>query len=233
MQTQAKPDSATVPSVFIIGDSTASFYKADKYPRMGWGMALDKHLKPEIQVYNKAVSGRSSRSFMGEGWFDKFKNDIQLGDYLLIQFGHNDQKKTNQRYTQPYTSYQAYLTQYIEFARSRGATPVLLTSINRFKFDKTKTSLILTHGEYPNAMRALAKKLKVSLIDLTQLTESKFNLLGYDKTKKLFLYYPAGLYDAYPDGVADGTHLSELGADFITQLIRTELVKIAPHLIKE
>ncbi len=220
-------------NLFVIGDSTASYYNPQKwFPRTGWAMALEDFVASNVTVVNRARSGRSSRSFMQEGRFDEFKHDIEPGDYLFIQFGHNDQKEDrDELYVAPYTDYQAYLTEYIQFARKRGATPVLLTSINRVTFNdsgKIEPSL----GEYPNAMRQLAKQMDVVLIDLNKLTEDTFNQLGEEKTKDLFLFYEPGEYKNFPNGASDISHPSIKGARFIANLAATEMAKSLPELVK-
>ncbi|MCU4677098.1 rhamnogalacturonan acetylesterase [Catenovulum sp. 2E275] len=219
----------TKPSVYIVGDSTASEYKADRYPRTGWGMRLQNQLADGVKVVNAAVSGRSSRSFINEGHFDKVKANIKAGDYLIIQFGHNDQKDTNNRYTDPATSYKTYLTQYIEAARTVGAKPILITSINRYKFDDND-QIIESLRDYPSAMHELGKSLNVPVIGLNKKTKALFEQLGPVKTKALFLFYQPGEYPSYPDGVSDGTHLSVWGADEIVQLVVEDLKEIAPDL---
>lgn len=215
--------------VFIVGDSTASFYKPNKYPRTGWGMRLQQHLADSSVVHNLAVSGRSSRSFINEGYIYPIWEQIKPGDYLLIQFGHNDQKQDNDRNTLPFSSYQFYLSYYINKARELGAKPVLLTSISRYKFDDNNQA-VDTHKDYPVAMRELAAKLNVPLIDLTVKTSDLLNKLGPVKAKELFLFYQPGEYPSYPKGVSDGTHLSEWGADTVVGLFVDELKQIAPEL---
>ncbi|WP_440905033.1 rhamnogalacturonan acetylesterase [Catenovulum sp. SX2] len=215
--------------VFIVGDSTASFYKTNKYPRTGWGMRLQQHLADTVTVHNLAVSGRSSRSFINEGYIYPIWEQINAGDYLLIQFGHNDQKKDKDRNTLPFSSYQFYLSYYINKARELGAKPILLTSISRYKFDDNNKA-IDTHKDYPVAMRQLADKLTVPLIDLTVKTTELLNKLGPTKAKELFLFYQPGEYASYPKGVSDGTHLSEWGADQVVALFVDDLKQLAPEL---
>ncbi|MER2493448.1 rhamnogalacturonan acetylesterase [Catenovulum sediminis] len=224
-----QPVKENSPRVFVVGDSTASYYKPERYPRTGWAMRLQNHLADGVEVVNAAVSGRSSRSFIEEGHFNKVKEQIKQGDYLLIQFGHNDQKTTNNRFTDPDNTYRDYLTQYINAARQAGANPVLVTSINRYKFSQNG-KLFLTLGDYPKAMHELGRTLSVPVIALNQKTKTLYETLGPEKSKKLFLFYAPGEYAAYPNGVSDRTHLSVWGADEVVSLVVEDLKQIAPEL---
>ena len=141
-------------TLYIAGDSTAAQKYADAAPETGWGMALPFFLHKDLPVANHAVNGRSSKSFVDEGRLAVILRQIRPGDFLLIQFGHNDAKKEDPaRYTEPWSTYQSHLRQYIDGARARGARPVLATSVERRKFDAAGKALP-THGDYPAAMRA-------------------------------------------------------------------------------
>lgn len=202
----------------MIGDSTMSVYASDLYPRMGWGQPLGSSFAAKCAtVVDKALSGRSSKSFFDEGAWTPVKNALKAGDYVLIQFGHNDEKSEDAtRYTEPQTTYKQYLTTYVNDARAKSATPLLLTSINRNGWSGSTVSD--SHGAYPPAVRELAASLKVELIDLTALTKAYFERIGQAETKKLFLILTAGQSPNYPDGVTDNTHLQEKGALAIGQL---------------
>lgn len=205
-------------TVFIAGDSTACNYESSRAPRAGWGQMIGQFFDANYVLFeNRAVSGRSSMSFINEGALAKILSDIKTGDYLLIQFGHNDSKKEDQtRYTDPDT-YQSYLTQYLIGAQKAGANPLLITPVNRRNFENGK--LVSTHGAYPKAMIDLAMKLKVPVIDLTEQSRIFFEELGEAKTKKLFLWLQPGESVNYPEGVEDNTHFSENGATEIAKLI--------------
>ena len=205
-------------TIYMIGDSTMSVYDSSLYPRMGWGQRLgDAFATACAKVVDKALSGRSSKSFYDEGAWTPIKNALAPGDYVLIQFGHNDEKSDDPaRFTEPSTTYKQYLTTYVNDARAKSATPLLLTSINR---DNWKGSTVTdSHGAYPPAVRELAKALDVELIDLTALTKSYFERIGQTETNRLFLILTAGQSANYPDGVSDTTHLQEKGALAIGQL---------------
>lgn len=205
--------------LFIIGDSTASIYDSNLHPRTGWGQVLQAFFNSEdIIVIDKALSGRSSRSYFTDpnGWVTVL-DALSEGDYLFIQFGHNDQK-TDERNTDPYTTYQEYLSIYIDSARAKGAYPVLLTSIHRNKWDGD--AINDSHGDYPPAMRALAIEKDVPLIDLHAKTETLFESLGVDfTTNEIYMNLPEGVWVNYPDGNDDNTHLQENGAFEVCKLV--------------
>lgn len=205
--------------VFVIGDSTASTYDETVAPRMGWGQVLQRFFKKRVTVHNQAVSGRSSKSFWDEGLFDAFLDEINKGDYLLIQFGHNDEKSQDPlRYTEPYTTYKEYLSLYIDECRSRGCIPVLLTPVNRRKWNDDGT-LKMTHGEYPAAMLELGREKNVPVIDITEKSRVLFEELGIEGTKDIFLHLAPGESKNYPDGVEDNSHFKEEGAMAVAQLV--------------
>ncbi|WP_437577581.1 rhamnogalacturonan acetylesterase [Sorangium sp. So ce887] len=220
--------------IYMIGDSTMSVYGSDLYPRMGWGQPLGSLFDARCAtVVDKALSGRSSKSFFDEGAWTPIKSALQSGDYVMIQFGHNDEKRDDPtRYTDPQTTYKQYLTTYVNDTRAKEATPILLTSINRNKWSGGELSD--THGAYPPAARELASSLDVDLIDLTALTETYFERIGQDETAKLFLIFTAGQSPNYPSGVTDNTHLQETGARAIGQLAMADAYQqeltLASHL---
>lgn len=214
----SKPEDNSPIHLFIVGDSTACNYGRDRAPRAGWGQMFQQYFSEKVVVINEAASGRSSKSFIDEKRLEKVLSQIQAGDYLFIQFGHNDSKAEEARYTEPYTTYKDYLTMYIDGAREKGAIPVLLTPINRRKFG-TDGKLHLTHGEYPQAMSQLGEELNVPVIDLTAKTRVYFEKLGADECKKVFLWLKPGEHPNYPNGIEDDTHLCEAGASQIARLV--------------
>ncbi len=205
------------PTVFLVGDSTVASF-ADRYaPMAGWGTALHTFFNEHIRVDNRAIAGKSSRSFVEEGKWNQVLADVQEGDYLLIQFGHNDQKD-DYRYTEPYGSYQNFLSQYVRETRSRGGIPILVTPVARRRF-RADGALYDTHGAYPEAVRTLAQTLGVPLIDLHRRSLSHFDSLGAEGTKEVFLWLASGEEKNYPRGREDNTHFSEQGAQAVSQLV--------------
>ncbi|WP_426445500.1 rhamnogalacturonan acetylesterase [Paenibacillus sp. S-38] len=224
-------------SVFIAGDSTASDYADNLAPRKGWGQMFGALFDGKITVVNKAASGRSSKSFIDEGRLDAVRGEMQKGDYLLIQFGHNDEKKEDaSRYTEPGTTFKSYLKQYIDAAREKGAVPVLITPVERRGFTadgQVKDS----HGMYPNAVRELGEAENVPVIDLTAKSKALYEELGPERTKSLFLWLNPGESTNYPNGVQDNTHFQENGAKQIAKLVAGGLdelkLHLRNHLVKE
>lgn len=214
-------------TIYTIGDSTMSDKEyPDQNPERGWAQMLPQYLPDHIKVENHAVNGRSTRSFIEEGRWKIVKNKLREGDFVLIQFGHNDQKiKDPRRYTNPFTAYRDHLVKYITETQNQGATPVLLTSIVRRKFNENGT-LIDTHGAYPQVVREIANNKKVQLIDLQLITERLEESYGIEGSKKLHLHFDAGEHSYYPDGIKDNTHLSELGASLIAESVAKELKRL-------
>lgn len=197
--------------IFIAGDSTAATYGAERAPQAGWGQKLQAWTADGWEVRNHAVGGRSTRSFIDEGRLDAIAADLQAGDVLLIQFGHNDAKREDAtRYTDPATEYPQFLRRYVEVAREHGATPILLTPVARYYYDFR--SLVDTHGRYTLAMQDLATREDVALIDLNAATSDWIRGHGEQGAKPYFMHVQA-------QGKADGTHFSEAGANAVACLV--------------
>ena len=202
-------------TVHIAGDSTAAQKYADAAPETGWGMALPFFLGHGVDIANHAVNGRSSKSFIDEGRLAVLLEGVREGDLVLIQFGHNDEKSADPtRYTEPWSTYQDYLRQYIEGARARGGLPVLATPVERRKFDASGTALP-SHGEYPAAMRALAEEEDVALLDVQALSIALWQKLGVEETKTYFNWTATE---------QDNTHFNPPGAIAVARLVATGLL---------
>ncbi|MER7790888.1 rhamnogalacturonan acetylesterase [Streptomyces sp. NPDC097640] len=210
-------------TVYLAGDSTAATKAASAAPETGWGMALPFFLADRLRVANHAVNGRSSKSFYDEGRLDAILAAIRPGDFLFIQFGHNDEKVEDPaRGTDPATTYPQYLRLYLKGARDRGARPVLLTSVERRKFDAAGTAQP-THGAYPDAMRSLARAEGVPLIDVQASSIALWQRLGPESTKGCFNWLDPGEWPNYPDGRQDNTHFQPHGAIEVARLVAREL----------
>ena len=207
-----------MPAIYIIGDSTV---EDNKPPFRGWGWALPEFVREGIAVKNHALSGRSSRSFWEEGLFTPVAEHITVGDMLLIQFGHNDEKD-DERHTDPATTFPEHLMRYVNAAREKLALPVLLTPVSR-RFFSEPTSLMYTHGEYPRAIRDLAEKEGLPLCDLEADSRRLYLSLGPDKTAELFVRLAPGENPDFPDGHDDKTHFNAYGAKKIAELVAGEL----------
>lgn len=217
--------------LIVIGDSTAANYTSDptKYPLFGWAMFLQDHFNQRadvlVQVRDLAVPGTSSKSFYDQKFWARAKlNYLSAGDYVFIQFGHNDWKPDPARHTDPFTTYKDYLTIYVNETRAAMANPVLLTSINRAVWHNG--TLGGGVGSYPSAMRQLAVELQVPLVDLNKETVALFSKLGENVTQTtLFMCLPAGKYPNYPNGSFDTVHLQEKGAKVVADLTAQGIVK--------
>ncbi|MFJ7072383.1 rhamnogalacturonan acetylesterase [Streptomyces sp. NPDC098781] len=203
-------------TLYIAGDSTAAQKYAEAAPETGWGMALPFFLRRNLPVSNHAVNGRSSKSFVDEGRLDAVLAAIRPGDLLLIQFAHNDEKATDPtRYTEPWTTYQDYLRLYLDGARARGARPVLATAVERRRFDADGNALP-THGDYPAAMRALARRERVTLLDIQALSLALWQRIGVEETKTYFNWTATE---------QDNTHFNPPGAIAVARLVVRELLR--------
>jgi lysophospholipase L1-like esterase len=212
------------PTLFLIGDSTMSNKEnPDKNPEHGWGQVLGQFMTNGIEIQNHAMNGRSSKSFRTEGRWATVEKQLKKGDYVIIQFGHNDQKvKDSTKFTNPYTQYRANLERYVNEARTKGATPILMTSITRRNFNENGV-LVDTHTDYPLVARMVANDLKVPFVDMQLLTEQMEIAYGPENSKKLHLHFKEGENAYYPKGKTDDTHLSRLGAETVAKLALKEL----------
>jgi lysophospholipase L1-like esterase len=219
-------------TIYTIGDSTMADKKNPEVnPEHGWGQMLPFFFNESVVINNHAVNGRSTRSFIDQGLWNKVYDKLKKGDYVFIQFGHNDQKANDpNRYTNPHTAYRYNLIRFVMEARQKGAIPVLFSSIVRRNFNEEGT-LVDTHGEYPMVTRLVAEALDVPFVDLQYLTEQLEESYGVEGSKKLHLHYEHGDVPYYPEGKNDDTHLSKLGATEVAKLLINELKNKVPNLM--
>lgn len=211
-------------TVYTIGDSTMANKKdPDRNPEHGWAQVFQPFFKDNIIIENKAVNGRSTRSFINEKRWDSIYKKLKKGDYVFIEFGHNDEKiEDSTRYTNPHTTYRYNLIRFVKESREKGATPILLTSIARRNFNEHGV-LVGTHGEYPLETRLVAQEYKVPFIDLEYYTELLEQSYGPEKSKQLHLHFKAGENAYYPKDKDDDTHLSLKGATEIAQIVVNQI----------
>ncbi len=250
---------AQVPSdtitVFMIGDSTMANKPLDKENQeRGWGQMLPIYLEGAIKVDNHAVNGRSSKSFINEGRWEKVREQIRPGDYVIIQFGHNDEKPKEDRHTDPGSTFDANLKKFVNETREKGGKPILMNSIVRRNFpvgdavaedtdDLRKTwkkninnypaegkILVDTHGDYVVAPRNVAKELDVPFVDMNALTHELVQDLGPDNSRALFMWMPVGKYEFAPEGRIDNTHLNVYGGIVVSRLAVNGLAEAVPEL---
>jgi lysophospholipase L1-like esterase len=182
-----------------------------------------------VVIKNRAVNGRSTKSFITEGRWKSVLDSLQVGDYVFIQFGHNDQKiQDSTRYTEPFTSYRKNLERFVRETREKGATPILFTSIVRRKFENG--FLTDTHGDYPPVVRQVAAEMNVPMIDLQLLTAGAVTALGDEASKNIYLWTPPT--DKFPEGRKDDTHLKVEGANLIAKLAAQQLILLDNSLAK-
>jgi lysophospholipase L1-like esterase len=225
------PDPITI---WMAGDSTLAEKQPDKRPETGWGESFGQFFRAgEVRIANRAMNGRSTRTFISEHRWQAIVDSVKRGDYVFIQFGHNDEspEKTD-RYTPP-ADFRANLARMVDDVRSKGATPVLLTPVRRRKFGESG-QLVDTHGEYPDLVRAVAAERKVALIDMHRSSGDALSRLGPDSSRAVFLQLKPGENPNYPNGVEDNTHFRPLGAELMAALaakeLRTAVPALAAHL---
>ena len=210
-------------TVFLAGDSTLAAKAADKRPETGWGEPFQNLFSGKVKIENHAQNGRSTKSFIDEGRWQAIIEKLKKGDYVLIEFGHNDQKKEDpKRFAAANEDYRNNLIKFVTETRGKGAFPILLTPVVRRRFDENG-AFYDTHGEYPEAVRAVAREYKVPLIDLHRKSEALLKKLGAEESKKLFLILKSGEHANYPKGVDDNTHFSAFGAGQMALLAAEEL----------
>lgn len=211
-------------TIYTIGDSTMANKKdPDRNPEHGWAQVLQPFFKESFVIENKAVNGRSTKSFITEKRWDSIYKKLKKGDYVFIEFGHNDEKiEDSTRYTNPHTSYRYNLIRFVKETREMGATPILLSSIARRNFNE-KGVLVPTHGDYPLETRLVAQEYKVPFIDLEHYTEVLERSYGPEKSKQLHLHFKAGENAYYNKDKDDDTHLSLKGATEIAQIVVNQI----------
>lgn len=210
-------------TIFLAGDSTMAAKLPEKRPETGWGEMLESRFKPgSVKVDNRAANGRSTRTFISEGKWQSIIDDLSKGDYVFIQFGHNDSSKDKgERYTPP-EDYRKNLVLFVSEVREKGGNPVLFTPVMRRRFDKDG-KFYDTHGEYPDIVRVLAAEYKVPLIDMHRLSETVIVKYGVEGSRKLFLQLKPGENANYPNGIDDNTHFSPLGAEEMAKVVVGDL----------
>ena len=204
-----------VPTVFLAGDSTVTDQTADPY--YAWGQMLTRFFGPSVAVANHAESGETMKAFDAEGRLTKLLSLVRPGDYLFIQFAHNDMK-AGPNYLDPATTYRQHLERFITEARARKATPVLVTSMHRRRFD-ADGRIVETFGEFPAAVRETAKKTGVDLIELHEMSRTLYEALGVERSKRLMLHFPAGSLPGQTEPLVDDTHFSAYGAFQIAKCV--------------
>lgn len=232
--TQIKIEKAdNLVTLFLAGDSTV--VDEANEPWSGWGQLLPRFLSSGIVVANYAESGEAANSFVSSKRFAKLLSEMKAGDYLFIQFGHNDQKQKGEG-KGPYASYTRDLKYLIDEARAKGGIPVLITSMNRRTFD-SEGKITNSHGDYPDAVRKLAKQENVALIDLNAMSKTLYEAWGDEGSKKAFVHFPAGTFPGQDKDLADNTHFNPYGgyelAKCIIQGIIDNNIPVKKYIVKD
>jgi lysophospholipase L1-like esterase len=219
--------------IWMIGDSTMSVKDVKAYPENGWGMPFVFFWDSTVTVDNRAMNGRSTRTFMEEKRWEPVMNDMQEGDYVFIQFGHNDEVPTKKSYVTE-KEFKINLAKYVSDTRSKKANPILLTPMARRKFDSTG-HIVETHP-YAQLTRETAKELNVPLIDMSEKSMALLQEMGPKASVYLFNHLVAGEHPNYPEGKVDDTHFSELGARRMAELVLEEIrnlkLELADRIVK-
>jgi lysophospholipase L1-like esterase len=219
-------------TVWLIGDSTMATKEIKAYPETGWGMPFSNFFDSTIVVDNRAKNGRSTQSFINEKLWQPVVDNMGAGDFVLIQFGHNDEVPTKKTYTTE-EQFRNNLIRYVNETRAKKAFPILITPVARRKFDSSG-HVVGTHEVYSEIVRSVAGQLKVPLIDLDKKSQALLQQFGPENSKLLYNHLQAGEHPNYPDGKADDTHFSELGArkmaEIVLQEIRNLKLPLADHI---
>ena len=242
----------------MIGDSTMANKDYAKTPERGWGMVLPCFFDDDVEIDNHAVNGRSSKSFISEGRWQKVVEQIRPGDYVFIQFGHNDEKPQPERHTDPGTTFDANLRKFVGETRERGGIPVLFNAVVRRNFvvevDKNdddeklrnidaKNAPILveddtlrdTHGAYLDSPRNVAREMGCAFVDANRITHDLEQSLGREGSKRLHMWFEEGQHPLVPNGRRDNTHYNIYGAHVVARLLAEaichEVKPLAKHLV--
>lgn len=208
--------------IFLAGDSTIAIKETKAYPETGWGMPFVYFWDSTVTIVNRAKNGRSTKTFISEGLWKSIVDEAKEGDYVFIQFGHNDESPDKkERYATPDT-FRMNLTRFVKETREKKAIPILITPVSRRKFDTTGTALE-THKEYSAYVKEVAAKENVLLIDLDTKSREMYQQLGKDDSKLIFNQLKPGEHPNYPDGKEDNTHFNELGARLVAQIVLNEI----------
>jgi lysophospholipase L1-like esterase len=215
-------------TIWMIGDSTMSIKEKKYYPETGWGMPFANFWDSTVTIENRAKNGRSTQSFMKENSWKPVLDNLQEGDYVFIQFGHNDEIATKKNATTP-AEFKSNLEKYISDTRSKKAIPVLLTSVARRSIDSAG-NWVDTHKAYAEITRAVARQTAVVLIDVNTTSLRLLQQMGSEASAYLFNQLKPGEHPNYPGGVTDNTHFNELGARKMAELVLAEIRVSLPEL---
>lgn len=216
-----------IPTVFLAGNSTVVDQAYE--PWAAWGQMIPAFFQPgKVAVANYAESGETLKAFKGERRLEKIWSLAKTGDYLFVEFAHNDQKPGG-NHLDPFTTYKQTLKEWIAEAKKRGVTPVLVTSMNRRSFDSAGR-ITNSLGDYPEAVRQTAKEEGVAVVDLNAMSKTMYEALGPERSVKAFVHFAANTYPNQPADVKDNTHFSTYGAYELAKCVVTGIRQNVPAL---
>ena len=213
-------------TIYWAGDSTVKQNSIATYPQTGIGQEFIRYIRLlDVQLQNHAENGRSTKSFIDEGRLAAIYDRITAGDFLFIQFGHNDEKPEDPtRYADPDSGFPENLEKFVNVARNKGAYPVIITPLTRY--NRNNPGAKYTHDRWAESARKTASRLGVALIDLTAMSEQLVDAMGEEARLNYYMNIPAGAYPNYPNGLADNTHLQPAGARAFAGLIARGLYEL-------
>jgi len=205
-----------------IGDSTVAYNGAKTYPQTGIGQVFHLFCKPGYEILNYAKNGASTKSFYESGRFNPVMENMEEGDILFIQFGHNDQKPDVERHTDAYTTYKEFLQIYIDSALNKKVHPVLISSLSRRNYDE-HGNIVNSHTVYPLAMKEVAESYSIPFIDICNLSKDLLEEVGETNSEKWYMIFKSGTYKNYNKDMLDNTHLHYEGAVAMAELVANAL----------
>lgn len=220
----------TATTIFLCGNSTVVDQPYE--PWASWGQMIPRWFGPEVSISNNAESGLTAGSFLGSYRLDKILTMMKKGDYVICEFGHNDQKE-KMAGAGAWYNFSYYLKIFIDKVRAKGGNIIFVTPTQRRRFDDATHSKILeTHGDYPDAMRAVAKREGVPVIELHDMTRTFFEALGYENSKKALVHYPANTFPGQDKPLADNTHFNPYGAYEIAKMVVMGMKQLNLPIVK-
>lgn len=210
-----EPDTAAT-TLFLCGNSTV--VDQNNEPYASWGQMITRWFGPSVAVSNHAESGLTAGSFLSGNRLDKILATMREGDYVLCEFGHNDQKERKPG-SGAWYNFQYNLKRFVDMVRAKGGKIVFVTPTQRRRWDDTKTKITETHGDYPAAMRDVARRENVPVIELHEMTRTFFEALGYEDSKRALVHYPAGTFPGQKRALADNTHFNSYGAYEVAKMV--------------
>ena len=218
-----------VPTIYLCGNSTV--VDQNNEPWASWGQMVTRWFGPEVAISNHAESGLTARTFIGSNRLDKILSTLKKGDYVFVEFGHNDEKEKRPGDGAWY-HYQYQLKIFIDQVRAKGAEIVFCTPTQRRMFAKDNKTLVNTHGDFPEAMKMVADKENVPLIDLNSMTKTLFETMGFEGSKRLLVHYPANSFPGQDKPLADNTHFNTFGAYEVAKCVVMGMKELNLPIVK-